>query len=140
MLSDELRARFEAANALAVGLGITVEEAREDYARAALTLDDRHRNPFGTAHAATVFALAETAFGMAANMGGRQAVAVQVSIAYIRPGVAGRLTAEARLVERAGPLATYAVEVRDDEGRVIAQVQAVGYVRKQELAELLGGE
>lgn len=140
MTPDQLRRFFNTRNPFARFLGIEVLEAGPDSATARMTLAPDLMNPFGTANAGAVFSLAETAFGAAANAGGNVAVAVNLSISYLKPGVSGTLTARARLSTRGGPLASYEVEVSDGEGQVIAHAQAMAYNRKESLIELAGPE
>ncbi|QJT08352.1 PaaI family thioesterase [Oceanidesulfovibrio marinus] len=131
-MRDDLEA-FARANAFAQLCGIEVVEARPGHAVTRMTLEDRHRNPFGTASAGAVFMLAETAFGMAINAElapGGQGVAVNLAISYLRPGVEGVLTATARRSASGGPLASYEVEVRNEEGEVIAHAQAMGFCKR----------
>ncbi len=124
---------FARSNAFAELCGIEIVEARPEYAMARLNVEDRHRNPFGTASAGVIFMLAETAFGMAINAEmepGGQGVAVNLTISYLQPGIEGTLTATANKVAAGGPLASYEVKVRNEEGEVVAHAQAMGYRKR----------
>lgn len=125
--------QFAKANAFAELCGIEVLEARPEYAKVRLMVENRHRNPFGTVSAGALFMLAETAFGMALNAEmepGGQGVAVNVTISFLRPGMEGALTATANKVASGGPLASYEVKVRNEDGEVVAHVQAMGYRKR----------
>ncbi len=80
-------------------LGIKVLEAKDGYSKMSLKISREHTNFVGFAHGGVIFALADCAFAEAVNFGDKQAVAVQVSINYLRPSSEGDvLTAEATTV------------------------------------------
>ncbi|RDV10077.1 hotdog fold thioesterase [Arthrobacter sp. RT-1] len=67
------------------GLGIQVLSASEGRARAVLTVTPQMANGHGIAHGGFVFALADTAFAMAANTFGTGIATAEASISYISP-------------------------------------------------------
>ena len=80
-------------------LGITVHEVRDGYAKMSIEITQKHTNAVGFTHGGVLFALADCAFAEAVNFGNRKAVAIQVSINYLRPSAEGDvLTAEATTV------------------------------------------
>ncbi len=81
-------------------LGMEILEAREGYSRVIMDCGGK-LNPGGVAHGGAIFALADQAFGIAANCCGIHRVAVSVSIQYIAPAK-GKLEAVARRVEDNG--------------------------------------
>jgi acyl-CoA thioesterase len=105
-------------------LGIDILEASEGYSR--VTMDCTGKmNPDGVAHGGAIFALADQAFGIAANSGGIHRIAVSVSIQYIAPAK-GKLVAVARRVEDNGSCDTYQVIVHEGE-RPIAEFTGVAF-------------
>lgn len=105
-------------------LGIEILEASEGYSR--VTMDCAGKaNPGGVAHGGAIFALADQAFGIAANCCGINRVAVSVSILYIAPAK-GKLVAEARRVEDNGSCDTYRVMVHEGD-RPVAEFTGVGF-------------
>ena len=66
-------------------LGIQVLEVKDGYAKMSLEITKKHTNAVGFTHGGVLFALADCAFAEAVNFGDRQAVAIQVSINYLRP-------------------------------------------------------
>lgn len=117
-------------------LDIVIEEASPEFARASMPLTENHKNGMNVAHGGAIFALADAAFGAAANSGRTVGVVnVTSSIEYLSPGRTGPLTAEATL-ERAGKrLVYYTVRVYDGERKLIAQCMATGYVTTAPLPE-----
>ena len=107
--------------------GVEIEDAREGYARVAMTLRPDMLNGHGSAHGGMVFALADTAFAYACNSGNETTVAQQASIVFLSAAKAGeRLVAEAREQAAAGRSGLYYVTVTGPEGRVVAEFQGLG--------------
>jgi acyl-CoA thioesterase len=80
-------------------LGIKLLEIKEGYAKMSMTIANEHTNIHGFTHGGIIFSLADCAFAEVTNFGGNKAVAVQVSINFIKATQAGDvLTAEARTV------------------------------------------
>jgi acyl-CoA thioesterase len=105
-------------------LGMEILEASEGYARAIMDCTGK-MNPGGVAHGGAIFALADQAFGIAANCCGVHRVAVSVSIQYIAPAK-GKLTAVAQRVEDNGSCDTYRVMVYEGD-RPVAEFTGVAF-------------
>ena len=105
-------------------LGMEILEASDGHSR--VTMDCAGKmNPGGVAHGGAVFALADQAFGIAANCCETHRVAVSVSIQYISPAK-GRLVAVARRVADNGTCDTYRVMVHEGK-RPIAEFTGVAF-------------
>jgi len=105
-------------SAFALLLGMQVTEAREGYARVTMPCTEKN-NAHGVAHGGAIFSLADHAFGIAANCGGIDRVAVSVHIQYLVPAT-GDLVAVANRVAENGKYSTYRVMVYDGERAVAA--------------------
>ena len=106
--------------------GLEIEDAREGYARVAMTLRPDMLNGHGTAHGGMVFSLADTAFAYACNSRNEASVAQQASIVFLSSAKAGeRLVAEAREQAAAGRSGLYYVTVTAPRGRVVAEFQGL---------------
>lgn len=100
-------------------LGIEVLETRDGYAKLSLEINKKHVNSHGFTHGGVLFSLADCAFAEAVNFGDKKAVAVQVSINYLRPTVEGDvLIAEATTVSDGRTLALCSVAVKKKEKNV----------------------
>jgi len=109
-----------------VATGLTLEAAREGYARVALDVDDAMLNSHGTVHGGVIFTLADTAFAYACNSRNQAAVGQQVSIVFVSPGQPGeRLVAEAVEQSLQGRSGVYAVTVKAPDDRVVALFQGL---------------
>jgi len=105
-------------------LGMEILEASDGYSK--VTMDCTGKmNPGGVAHGGAVFALADQAFGIAANCCGVHRVAVSVTIHYIAPAT-GRLVAVARRVEDNKRTDTYRILVTEGD-RLIAEFTGVAF-------------
>src|SRR5512136_1271028 len=105
-------------------LQMEILEASDGYSR--VTMDCAGKlNPGGVAHGGAIFALADQAFGIAANCCGTHRVAVSVSIHYIAPA-RGKLVALAERVEDNGTCDTYTVMVREGE-RLVAEFTGIAF-------------
>jgi acyl-CoA thioesterase len=97
-------------------LGIEVHEIKDGYAKMSMKIAQKHLNAVGFTHGGVLFALADCAFAEAVNFGDKQAVAVQVSINYMRPTSEGDvLTAEATTVSDGKTLALCSVAVKKED-------------------------
>ena len=81
-------------------------------------------NRNGAVHGGAIFALADHAFGAAANLAGEE-VALSAEIVYLRPGT-GRLVARAERTGETDAISLYRVEVRQDD-RLVAVFSGHGY-------------
>ena len=105
-------------------LGMEVLEASDGYSR--VTMDCAGKlNHNGVAHGGAIFALADQAFGIAANCCGVSRVAVSVTIQYIAPAKK-KLVAVARRVADNGPCDTYCVMVHEGD-RPVAEFTGVAF-------------
>jgi acyl-CoA thioesterase len=102
-------------------------------ARAKMTLQPHHTNGYGTVQGGAIFTLADFAFAAASNSHGTVAVAVNVSITFMKAGTTGTLWAEAREISRNFKLGSYTVEVKDDLGELVALFQGLAYRKSEKI-------
>ena len=112
---------------------IELLEAGNGNARAKMTLHPHHLNGLGTVHGGAIFTLADFAFAAASNSHGNVAVAINVSITFMKAGQTGTLWAEAREVSRNFKLGSYTVEVKDDQGELVALFQGLAYRKSEKI-------
>jgi acyl-CoA thioesterase len=103
-------------------LSMTITEAHDGYARVVMDCP-ASKNPHDVAHGGAIFSLADQAFGIAANCGNIDRVAVSVHIQYIAPATGG-LVAIAHRVGDNGRDSTFRVMVYEGE-RIIAEFDGV---------------
>jgi acyl-CoA thioesterase len=123
--TDVQRLRVESFNRseMAILLGMECTEAHPGFSRVVMETDGK-RGPGGTAHGGAIFALADQAFGIAANLEERHQVALSAYVTYISPAT-GRLEAVAERVTENELNSVYRVEVNEG-GRLVALFDGVG--------------
>jgi acyl-CoA thioesterase len=114
--------------------GIELLEVSPGRARSKMALEARHMNGLGCTQGGAVFTLADLTFAAASNSYGTAAVAINVSISYLKATRTGVLWAEARELSKNPKLGTYTVEVKDDEGDLVAVFQGMVYRKNVPLA------
>ncbi len=108
-------------------LKIQVLEVKDGYAKVSMKVEKLHTNAYGVTHGGAVFSLADYAFAHACNFGDNVAVAVQVSINFLKPSVEGdTLTAEATRVSDGKTMGLYQVTVRNQE-KTIAMFSGLAF-------------
>ena len=114
-----------AADPLAAHLGITLEQIRPGYARAAMTVGPQLLNAVGMAHGGATMALLDVVHAAVSNSHGTVAVALDVHTEFLAAGRPGdRLVAEGVELHRTGRTAVYRIEARAQDGRLVATALA----------------
>lgn len=116
--------------------GIELLEVSPGLARARMCLQESHLNGVDLVQGGAIFTLADFAFAAASNSHGTVAVAINVSITFIKAARAGVLTATARELSRNARLGTYTIEVKDDAGELVAVFQGLVYRKSEPLVSL----
>lgn len=119
----------------ASSLGITCTEAGLGHACVAMNLQRQHLNFNGTCHGGVIFALADTAFGLASNSYGKVAAGINAHITYQTAARLGeRLMARATEVSRSRKLAVYRVDVSRADGALISSFTGTVYLTQMDIA------
>jgi acyl-CoA thioesterase len=103
------------------------------HATARMVLHPHHLNGLGSVQGGAIFTLADYAFAAASNSHGTVAVALNVSITFMKAATTGTLWADAREVSKNFKVGSYAVEVKDDQGDLVATFQGLAYRKKDKL-------
>ena len=111
--------------------GVEILEMRQGYARTTLTVEERHLNSVGILQGGAIFTLADLAFAMACNSGGRVAVAINTSLSFLRATRTGTLVAEATEVSRSRRISTCTVRVTDEDDELVALFQGTAYIKSE---------
>ena len=112
---------------------IELIEVRPGFARALMTVQPHHLNGVGTVQGGAIFTLADFAFAAASNSHGTVALAVNVSISFLKAARDGQLQAEAREISCNPKLGSYTVEVKNSGGELIAIFQGMAYRKPDRL-------
>lgn len=99
------------------------------YCRASLIVTAQMLNFHRITHGGVIFSLGDIAFAAACNARGQKAVALNISVSFLRPtGVGDHLVAEAREIEAAGSTALYTITVTEHKSsQLVASFQALAH-------------
>jgi phenylacetic acid degradation protein PaaD len=114
--------------------GLEIVELSPGHAKVKMPIRPEHLNGLGMVHGGAIFSLGDYAFALACNSTGHTAVAVNVSICYLKAARAGNLYADAVEVTGDGKMNPCAIRITDDAGQLIATFQGLSY-RKTPSAE-----
>jgi acyl-CoA thioesterase len=113
--------------------GIELLSVAPGTARARMALQPHHLNSIGIVQGGAIFTLADFAFAAASNSYGTVAVAINVSISFIKAVATGTLIAEASENSKSSRLGTYTVQIKDEAGQLIAVFQGMVYRKNESL-------
>lgn len=113
----------------AQALGITLEEAREGYARGLMTVTESMINGHDTAHGGVTFTFADTIFALACNSRNVPHVALNVTMSFTAAAKLGdTLRAEGRELTLKGRTGVYDITVVNAEsGKLIGLFRGTCY-------------
>jgi len=106
-------------------LGMEVTEVTDGCVRVAMQAEGME-NAHGTIHGGAIFALADHAFGIAANLEGVDQIAISAHIHYFSPPTTSALEAVARRVSETEKTSVYAVDVYSGD-RLVAAFEGIGF-------------
>ena len=96
---------------------------------AELVISEKHLNGVNIIQGGALFTLADFAFAAASNSHGRIAVAANATINFFKGISSGKLVAKAREHSSGKTLATYLVEITDEEGTRIALFSGTAFLK-----------
>ncbi|XVQ90252.1 PaaI family thioesterase [Microbispora siamensis] len=112
-------------------MGIEILEASAERVVGRMPVEG-NTQPFGLLHGGASCVLAETlgSTGAALHAGaGRIAVGIEINATHHRSATSGHITAVATRVHGGRTLATYAIEITDDEGRAVCTARLTCMLR-----------
>lgn len=120
-------------DAFANYLGAKVNIIEPGHSRVSLTINNNMTNFHGTTHGAIIFAISDMAFGAACNSHGKVAVALNVSICFLKPSYSGdHLVAEAKEEHKGRRTALYSIRIFNEKtGELIAKSQDQAYQKDE---------
>jgi acyl-CoA thioesterase len=109
--------------------GIRLVSISKGEAVAELVISEKHLNGVDIIQGGALFTLADFAFAAASNSHGRIAVAANASISFFKGVSSGKLIAKAREHSSGKTLATYMVDITDEEGNKIALFNGTAFLK-----------
>ncbi len=114
-------------------LGIKINEVKEDYAKLSIKIDKKHIQLLNTVHGGVTASLADSAAAWAIfsskNLQGYP-VTVEMKINYLKPVSSGKLIAEARNIHKGSRILVCDVDVKGDDGTLVAKSLVTYYLVK----------
>ncbi len=106
---------------------IEILEVSEGYAKTRLKIKDKHLNGNNVVMGGCIYTLADYTFGIASNCGPMGCVTLSSNIVFNSPGRGEYLYAETNQIKNGRTISNFCVNVTDDEGRLVANADFVGY-------------
>ncbi len=110
--------------------GISIEQVGDGSAVCSVQLGAEHCNAAGSVQGGLIFTLADFAFAVAANSQSIGTVTLDATIHFLKPGLAGRLTATATRTAATRTISVYRVDITDEGGSLIAQSTVTGFTKQ----------
>ncbi|MCR4441520.1 MAG: PaaI family thioesterase [Peptococcaceae bacterium] len=126
-------AKFFERDRFAAFAGIRLVEVEPGRAVAEMEISDNHLNAVDVVQGGAIFTLADFAFAAASNSHGQVALAINANISYFHPARGQKLTAEAKEVSASNKLASYNVDVFDDDKKLVARFSGMVYRKKDRI-------
>ena len=115
----------------AYSIGAQLVEVREGYARAELTVEDRHINGAGTCQGGVMFTLADLAFAAVANSHDILSVGITNTITFVKAGKLGdKIIAECTEQVNHHKLPYCDMRITNQNGELLAFMTGLAYRTK----------
>lgn len=125
--------RLNTSDRFANGIGALLVEIREGYARAELTVEEKHLNGANVCQGGVMYTLADLAFAGVCNCHGTLTLGVNNSITFLKSGQLGeKIIAEAVEVLDHHKLPYCEIKVRNEQGELLAVMTGLGYRLKKD--------
>ena len=126
-MTRELPALDAPSSAFVAAIGLTADEVSGTRVAGHIDLGPEHHTPWGVVHGGVYTAAVESAASIGASAAvlddGRFAVGVQNITDFLRPMTAGRVEVEAEPVQQGRTLQLWQVELRREDGKLVARGQ-----------------
>lgn len=124
---------FFVQDTLAQTMEIEILQASPEKAVCKMIVSDKFLNARGGIHGGTMYSIADFAFAVASNCGGKITVTLDANISYFRPANDKILIATAELVSNTKHTCNYSVSICDGSDRLLAKVTINGYRTEMEI-------
>lgn len=114
-------------------VGIKLIEVKPGYAIANMEINDKHLNAVNIVQGGVIFTLADFAFAAASNSHGQLSLGINANISYFRSPKGKTLTAEAKEIFVNNKIASYNVEIFDEDKDIVASFTGMVYRKKVQL-------
>ena len=109
-------------------IGAQLTEVREGYAKAELTVEERHLNGAGVCQGGVIYTLADLAFAGVANCHGTLTLGISNTITFLKSGQLGdRIIAECTEVYDRHKLPYCDMKITNQNGELLAAMTGLAY-------------
>lgn len=122
-------------NAFAVFNHLELEHVEPDYAVFRLKIQPESKNPYGFVHGGLLAGMADNAAGYAAHSDGRTYVTLSSQLNYIHNQAVGVIRAEGRVLHRGRTTCVTHVDIRGEDGILLATGELVYFCVDPETLE-----
>lgn len=111
-------------------IGIKLICFEPNYAKAEMEITDNHLNGINMVQGGAIFTLADYTFAAASNSNGLTTVGINANISYYKSPTGKVITAEAKHISVQNKICGYNVYIYDENGDIIANLTAMGYIKR----------
>jgi acyl-CoA thioesterase len=105
-----------------------IDDLREGDATVSMRVQKKHLNAAGYCHGGVIFSLADVSFALASNSHGTLALALDMSISFLKAVQPGeKIIARCTERHRGRSTGSYSIEVTDGENNLVALLKATAF-------------
>jgi acyl-CoA thioesterase len=125
---DNVRTIIQENDALISLFGMEIVDFGTGKASVQMTVTPKCLNAAEVGHGGTIFSLADVAFALASNSHGKLALAIDMSISYLRAVPSGeRIIATCNEKHRGKRTGSYLIEIVDSKGQLVSLLKATAF-------------
>lgn len=113
--------------------GISLVSCNPGHAVVKVEITERHLNGAGVVHGGLLFTLADFAFAAATNSYGKVALSINTSMSFFEKSNSGTIIAEAIEVARSNKLIHCDINIRQENGPLLANFKGTAYITKNNI-------
>lgn len=110
-----------AGNAFVNASDVEIIEEAEGEIITRVTLADKHKNPYGTAHGGLLYTMADAAAGFASCQAAKKPVTLHSDFHFVKNRTEGVITARAKVLQHGGRIILLRVKVEAEDGELLAE-------------------
>ena len=120
--------KLNATDRFAQSIGAQLTEVREGYAKAELTVEERHLNGAGVCQGGVMYTLADLAFAAVANCHGTLTLGISNTVTFLKSAQLGdHITAECREIFDHHRLPYCDMQIRNQNGELLGSMTGLAY-------------
>jgi acyl-CoA thioesterase len=128
---QRIRELIEKSDRLLRLFNMEITEYNQGIASVRMQVKESHLNAADICHGGVIFSLADVAFALASNSYGNVALALDMSISYLKAVHAGEtLTARCSEQNRSRRTGAYLIEVKDSAENLVALLKATVFIKE----------